>query len=240
MATAGPEHAVTDALRRGDTDGACPYLGLVTDPATHFTFPSSAQSCHSERRPIPLATAKQARDCLTAQHVSCPRYRPPGAPAPRDEVRAIVAEAVATQGPRPKGSAAAGRPTPRLSGVAILLGLFGGSIVLGLLFGSWLAGGTGGSPQATLIASPSNPATGTPTVTSSPTTASPSATPARSAAPSTSPSPSGPLIHVVQRNETLTLIAARYGITAKAIQDANKIADPNQIFVGDRLIIPLP
>jgi LysM repeat protein len=44
--------------------------------------------------------------------------------------------------------------------------------------------------------------------------------------------------HVVQRGETLFRIALRYGVTVEAISQANGIANPNQILVGQALNIP--
>lgn len=52
------------------------------------------------------------------------------------------------------------------------------------------------------------------------------------------PGPEGTIIHVVERGENLTLIAARYGTTVDAIVQANAIANPNLIYVGQRLVIP--
>jgi len=46
------------------------------------------------------------------------------------------------------------------------------------------------------------------------------------------------IIHIVQAGESLGSIAARYGVSADAISEANRITDPNLIRVGDRLIIP--
>jgi hypothetical protein len=63
-----------------DPGPVCPYLGLTDDPASHFTFPSSSQRCHASRGPSSIDADKQARDCLTAQHVSCSRYHPPASP----------------------------------------------------------------------------------------------------------------------------------------------------------------
>lgn len=45
-------------------------------------------------------------------------------------------------------------------------------------------------------------------------------------------------IHVVQRGETLALIAAKYGTTVDAIARANAITNPNFIYVGQKLRIP--
>ena len=55
-------------------DKACPYLGMVTDPATRFAYPSSRQRCFVASRPSRIDEGKQARQCLVAQHASCPLY----------------------------------------------------------------------------------------------------------------------------------------------------------------------
>ena len=46
-------------------------------------------------------------------------------------------------------------------------------------------------------------------------------------------------IHVVQKGETLYSIARRYGVSVEAICEANGIADPSLIYVGQELIIPV-
>ncbi len=45
-------------------------------------------------------------------------------------------------------------------------------------------------------------------------------------------------VHVVRRGETLSTIAAKYGTTVGAIARANGIANPNLIYVGQKLRIP--
>ncbi|MGQ9887912.1 MAG: LysM peptidoglycan-binding domain-containing protein [Aggregatilineales bacterium] len=47
-----------------------------------------------------------------------------------------------------------------------------------------------------------------------------------------------PLIHVVQRGETLFRIAQSYGLTVNDLVQANSIADPTLIYVGQQLVIP--
>jgi LysM repeat protein len=42
----------------------------------------------------------------------------------------------------------------------------------------------------------------------------------------------------VQRGDTLSAIARRYGLTVKELVEASDIADPNRIFPGQKLIIP--
>lgn len=56
--------------------------------------------------------------------------------------------------------------------------------------------------------------------------------------PTPTPENGATTIHVVQRGETLFSIAQRYGVTIEAIAQANQIADPTVIYVGQRLIIP--
>ncbi len=48
------------------------------------------------------------------------------------------------------------------------------------------------------------------------------------------------VVHVVKRGEYLKLIAARYGTTVYAIVQANGLSNPNFIYPGQRLIIPVP
>jgi LysM repeat protein len=47
-------------------------------------------------------------------------------------------------------------------------------------------------------------------------------------------------IHTVAAGETLSSIARQYAITLDALIAANEIANPNQVFAGDQLIIPQP
>lgn len=56
----------------------------------------------------------------------------------------------------------------------------------------------------------------------------------------TPPSPGGRVTYVVQSGDSLAIIAARYGITERALAAANAITDPNQIMVGQELVIPVP
>lgn len=65
-------------------------------------------------------------------------------------------------------------------------------------------------------------------------------TPGRLAYSQATPQPSDVTVHIVQEAETLESIAEIYGTTIQAIQQANTIMDPGDIFVGQRLIIPAP
>ena len=48
----------------------------------------------------------------------------------------------------------------------------------------------------------------------------------------------GPRIHIVRRGETLSGIAARYGVSMWALARVNHIYNPNLIWAGQRLVIP--
>ena len=47
------------------------------------------------------------------------------------------------------------------------------------------------------------------------------------------------ITHIVQPGETLFSIASRYGVSVQAIMQANGITNPNMVFVGQRLRIPV-
>jgi LysM repeat protein len=47
-------------------------------------------------------------------------------------------------------------------------------------------------------------------------------------------------VHTVQPGETLTEIAARYGVSLEALMQANQISEADRIFSGQQLIIPTP
>lgn len=80
--------------------------------------------------------------------------------------------------------------------------------------------------------------------------ATPAVVPARSASaasayqsweePGTSFMENGQTIHVIDFNESLGMIAAKYGVSTKALMAANNIADVRGIHPGQRLVIPSP
>jgi putative chitinase len=52
------------------------------------------------------------------------------------------------------------------------------------------------------------------------------------------PVPPAARTYVVQAGDNLAAIAQRFGTTTTALQQANGIEDPNEIFVGQVLTIP--
>lgn len=57
-------------------------------------------------------------------------------------------------------------------------------------------------------------------------------------APPTSAAPPGQRVHTVAPGETLSTIAQSYGVTIAAIVEANTLANPDRLDVGQELIIP--
>ncbi|MGQ9889371.1 MAG: LysM peptidoglycan-binding domain-containing protein [Aggregatilineales bacterium] len=49
----------------------------------------------------------------------------------------------------------------------------------------------------------------------------------------------GTTVYIVEQGDTLAAIARRFGTTVSAISAVNGIANPNLIFVGQRLVIPI-
>jgi len=95
--------------------------------------------------------------------------------------------------------------------------------------------------------------TGTPGIRDAATsTLGPSSTPATaiattspgptvSAHPTTAPTPTPaptPIVYVVQSGDTIEGISQKFGVTENAIVQANKLADPNTLSLGEKLVIP--
>ncbi len=60
------------------------------------------------------------------------------------------------------------------------------------------------------------------------------------AQPNQTDAPATETVYVVQRGDNLNRIARRFGTTVGAILSANRIANPNLIYAGQRLVIPVP
>ena len=73
-----------------------------------------------------------------------------------------------------------------------------------------------------------------PTLAPAPTLAVVTATPG----PPPIPTPGQQQRYVVREGDTLSEIAARFGVSEQAILEANPLSDPNRLLVGQELIIP--
>jgi LysM repeat protein len=131
--------------------------------------------------------------------------------------------------------------------VAVLIAvvvLAGAAYLASPAISDWIRQAGGGaaasspSPSATPASTAATSASNS-TVPGSPITpGSPTAT--TTANPTPTATVSAARIHVVVKGETLTGIAAQYGVTVTAIQHANGITDTSLIVVGEHLVIPSP
>ena len=91
------------------------------------------------------------------------------------------------------------------------------------------------TPSEQANVSPSPIATSTPV--STPTLVStPEVTP--TSTPTPTPTPTPMIEHTVLEGETISGIAARYGVTTQQIMQLNPNLDPNLIFTGEVILIP--
>lgn len=68
----------------------------------------------------------------------------------------------------------------------------------------------------------------------------PTPSPVSTRVPTPTATPSGPITYTVQPGDTLSAIAQKFDTTVAAIQEANKIENPDLISVGQVLVIPQP
>lgn len=216
-----------------------------------------AHRCHAEDPPATLDRATQAQLCLTPAHERCERFggfvarsaaMTPGRSTVGDgfvSTRMLLAPQPAWRGIA--GRASGARPGPLIAaGAGVLaVGIGTAAVVGGILAPRQepVASGTREpSPSATVEPTrrPTPSPTATPTLspTLSPTPTPIPATPAPTVAPTVAPTPVPQQTYTVQQGDTLTAIAQRFGTTTTALQQANGIEDPNQIVIGQVLIIP--
>ncbi len=208
---------------------------------------------------MPLERQQQAGLCLTPSFERCERYQAHLARAGRGGGRTALGDGLVSTrlllAPEPawRGIAGRARHAPRgpLVGVGVValgVGLGGVALASAVIDGRLQLAGPTISPTASSIES----ASPTPTQTSRPSprstlsppsvpTASPSptATPVATPVPTPVPTPApAPQTYTVVEGDTLALIAQNFGTTVEALQAANGIDDPDEIVIGQVLIIP--
>ncbi len=237
-------HPTLPAHPKPAPDAACPFLGISSDPATRFVFPSAGHRCFAAGKPVHINETKQARDCLTPAHPTCSLF-----------VQAPLKPTVE----QPQEPARLGGRRMGAVLVAIVLILLVGG---GALAATGNLPGVGPSPTAEPTAEPTPEPTAeptpqpTPAPTHQPTpqpTLAPAPTESASAAPTpiVAPSPAptvatqttgrpgpGQFAYPVQHDDTLVEIANRFGVTVAAIVKLNGLADKNVIITGTTLQIP--
>lgn len=228
----------------------CPYLALADDGRTVVDGFDAEHRCHALTPPAPLDRPRQVQLCLTEAHARCERF-----------AAARTASLAASSGlPRVAPDVSFGRTrlilepepawrrasTPRvpLSRRTVVVAGVGATLVAVFVLAG-MSGILGGAPLSTASPTPEV----SPSTAATPTT-SPASPVSPSAAASTSGAPTPTLIpaitptaaptqrtYVVQPNDTLGLIAQRFGTTIAAIKAANGLTGDG-INIGQVLIIP--
>jgi len=235
----------------------CPFL-LSEDGGWRLDTPSRDHRCAAFSAPAPLAPEKQARLCLTSDHVTCATYLASiaarearlGAPPPERATRwGLARTTTIIEDPGGVRSRVAGvvrdrRRWPAIPAVLLVIGLF--ALALSGFRGFGTSTGFGPSPTASLAAVA---VTGTPTPLPAPTApptetpAAPSPSPALTLPPTGTPPPTPKpkptyRTYTVKPGDTLSGIASRYHTTVTAIAKLNNITDPSKLRVGQVLKIP--
>jgi LysM domain-containing protein len=262
MSGAGPSRAA-DLPIAPNTAAICPYL-LAADGGWRAATPTRDHRCTAVVPAAVLATDKQRRLCLVADHLQCSTYLAAVA------ARNASAGAIRGRGPRRAMPRTApvlldhGRLAISIPGmpdrgigqgglVALMAVAFGALAVTRLTGGGPnivpAAAGEGGSPSPSIVAS-GRPAATEPTAPE----ATPGALPSRTLVPSdveptppvstptgagaTPRPPSAGGIYRVQTGDTLSEIAAANGTTWQVLAQLNGITDPRKIRVGQVLKLP--
>jgi len=240
-------------------DRVCPLLGLQGDRRSAVDGVDGGHRCYADEPPVALDRQQQARVCLTDAHERCDRFlayasRHGGTLPGRS---GLVDGLVTTRmilAPEPSWRGIAGQARRARSGPVALIGA--GVAVLGIggvAFATGLLDDPGDPRVAGLVSVSIEPSTSpTPTARPSPTvgpTPSPTPSPVMTAVPTavltpvptpapTAPPPAPPQqTYTVQQGDTLAAIAQQFGTTVAALQAANGIEDPNEIFIGQVLVI---
>jgi LysM repeat protein len=128
-----------------------------------------------------------------------------------------------------------------LLGMALLTTIVAIAVAMGLLRLSEPGQIAGASPSPTAIAAASPTAEPTAELSPEPATEAPAtAAPTATAEPSPDSQPTPGGTHIVQSGESLFSISQLYGVPMGLIAEANQLANPDRIFLGQELIIPVP
>jgi LysM repeat protein len=242
-------------------DRVCPLLGLASDRRVAVDGVDNAHRCHAELAPMPLERQQQAQLCLTPSYERCARYLAHLARAGRSSGRTALGDGLVTTrlllAPEPawRGIAGRARHAPRgplvaVGVVALGVGVGGVALASAVMDGRFQLATSSDpaspSPSASVIPQPSATQSPSPRPAASPSlapTPSPIPTAAPTAAPTPAPTPTpqpppAQQTYTVVEGDTLAQIAQRFGTTVEALQAANGIEDPDEIVIGQVLVIP--
>jgi LysM repeat protein len=237
----------------GPVDRVCPLLGLAGDRRVAVDGVDGGHRCHAEEPALPLERPVQAQLCLTAAHEHCERFLQFASRSGSAEPgRSRLADGFVTThlllAPQPawRGIAGRGRSSRTVPWVAAgagiaVLGVAGAALAAPLLREPTTDVATRTTPSASATPSPTPTPTASatpspiPTPTASPT---PSPTPQATPTPTPAPTPVPQRTYVVAEGDTLAAIAERFGTSVGALQSANDIEDPDEIVIGQVLVIP--
>jgi LysM repeat protein len=230
-------------------DRICPFLALAADLRSAMAGYDPEHRCLAQEPPPEVDRATQRTRCLTDEHLSCQWYvqrtaalaqqRRGARPAP--DARFISTRLILQpdDGWRPMGLAA--RPLRRrrlaLTG-ATLLALGAAAAALSTRGFGLMSAAALPTPDPTPSAESGATSQPTPSPTTAPTPRASVAVPTPTPRPAT-PSPrSTPHVYVAQAGDSLSKIAARFGVTVQALMAANGLGNPNLVNVGQVLVIP--
>ena len=226
----------------------CPLLGLAADQRTVVDGFDPEHRCLALEPPGALDRSRQVQLCLTEAHLQCERLA-----AARHRSRALASAArvapdvafVSTRlvlEPEAAWRTLGSRGMSRRTRGLLVVGAGTAAAALAVAVASnagFFAAGPTASPGASL--GPSLSVEPTPSVSSvasssqPPPSEAPTATPIETVAATPAPTQR---TYTVQLNDTLGAIAARFGTTVTAIQQANGLGTSTIINVGQVLIIP--
>jgi LysM repeat protein len=238
-------------------DRVCPLLALAADRRTAVDGVDGGHRCHALDPPVALERDRQSRLCLAPAHRRCERYlaflgrggsAQPGSVGMADGLRST--RLLLTPEPAWRGMAGRARRSSRglaVAGAVLAVGATGAAIVAASSLGPDGSAAATPTPRATPhgpTSGPSTEASAEPSATP-PATPAPTAVPTATAAPTAAPPTAAPTAaptpqqtYVVQAGDTLALIAQEFSVPVQALQAANGIADPDEIVIGDVLVIP--
>jgi LysM domain len=230
----------------------CPYLA-TEGGAWRAAIPVREHECTAVEPPVPLALEKQRRLCLTASHTTCATFLAAGDLRDRAAGHGWGPSGVAQRRPIPvttpvlidrgHGSFPVTVPffeSSRFGGQALLVGLLVVAFIAIAL--ARLESGPAATPSPSFAVGAGSPAptsvasAGPSTSPAASASVSPSASPGRTPRPSATAKPAAKT-YKVKSGDSLSSIAARYGVTVAALKKANGMTS-NVIRPGQVLKIP--